>query len=704
MTVAYLWDSIEAGGEPLTDDALRGRTLAVDLSIWIVEARSSTALARQHANPHLFLALSRALFLMRRGVELVFVLEGERSPLKRVHARVRCTASQFEQWTSECRQVLEALGLPCVRADAEAEATCAAMSSLALVDGVITNDADAFLYGARAVIKGFSISEMKRGAARVFRAGLLHHAFAADTPDLVHRRLIAFALLVGSDLGVGVHGLGAAKALRFLRCVRSSEDPVAWLCQWRDGRGDAGAQIAAAIEQPAVREVRDRCSQTAPGSFPCEALLATYLHRPDATEAAALRNALRWRPPSLVAMNALRRTIVGHAPHRSATAIEPMLLRVQARCELLSGRAAVSERAASPRPQPTQLGRRVTRHERACVEVHWEAPLTAHEAARFVTIEWVDAVSAHYPELLARERRREAMAWLPRAAGDDGDGLGGDDEPAAAAPPARPREAPCDARRRDFVRAHLHHARDAPYDEARAAPAPSRDMRAIRHCLGRAAPSLPGKRAQTASRLTPPRPAAPLTHATTLSHAPAPDSVKSALAMSSPSSERYSGERRRARDEDQEGGRRPRCALCRRDATAVLLPCAHLVACAECAPRVARCPSCGEGVASHCRVGVHDVEQVASPPQRRLRTDSDADDASALACILAPSPPLPLCLRGRPSSAWSASYRDRASPRELNGGGVRLEPRLDEADLDVDLVSRTAGEVYWDRRLLGIAP
>ena len=698
MTVSYFWDSIEAGGEPLADGALRGRTLAVDLSIWIVEARSSTALARQHANPHLFLALSRALFLMRRGVALVFVLEGARSPLKRVHARMRCTASQFEQWTSECRQVLEALGLPCVRADAEAEATCAAMSSLALVDGVITSDADAFLYGARAVIKGFSISEMKRGAARIFRAGLLHHAFAADTPDLVHRRLIAFALLVGSDLGVGVHGLGAAKALRFLRCVPSSEDPVAWLRQWRDGRGDADAQIAAAIDQPAVREVRDRCSQTVPGSFPSEALLATYLHRPDATEAAALRNALRWRPPSLLAMNALRRTIVGHTPHRSATAIEPMLLRVQARYELLSGRAGVSEHAPSPRPQPTQLGRRVTRHERACVEVHWEAPLTAHESARFITIEWVDAVSARYPELIARERRREAMAWLPRAAGDDGDGLGGDDGPAAMA--ARPREAPCDARRRDFVRAHLHHARDAPNDDTRAEAAPlgpSRDMRAIRHCLGRAAPSLPGKRAQTASRPTPQRPAAPLSHATALSHASAPDSAKSALAMSSPPSERYSGARRRARDEDREGGRHPRCALCRRDATAVLLPCAHFVACAECAPRIERCPSCGDGVASHCRVGVHDVEQVASPPQRRIRADSDADDAAALACILAPSPPLPLCLRGRP---LSASHRDHAFRRELNGGGMRLEPRLEEADL----ASRTADEIYWDKRLLGISP
>ena len=82
MTVAYLWDSIEAGGEPLTDDALRGRTLAVDLSIWIVEARSSTALTRQHANPHLYLVVTRAVFLMKHGARIVAVLEGARSPLK----------------------------------------------------------------------------------------------------------------------------------------------------------------------------------------------------------------------------------------------------------------------------------------------------------------------------------------------------------------------------------------------------------------------------------------------------------------------------------------------------------------------------------------------------------------------------------------------------------------------------------------------
>ena len=123
VTILYFWDHLEADGDPVTEASLHGRTFAIDLSIWIVEARTAVALGRQHANPHLFLVVTRAVFLMKRGARVVAVLEGARSPLKqRVRRRVRCSASDFERWTDDCGAVLRALGVPCLRAPAGTEA------------------------------------------------------------------------------------------------------------------------------------------------------------------------------------------------------------------------------------------------------------------------------------------------------------------------------------------------------------------------------------------------------------------------------------------------------------------------------------------------------------------------------------------------------------------------------------------------------
>jgi flap endonuclease GEN len=90
MTVSSLWTVLdEAGcGTPVgvEDFSLRGRgdrpdqqtILAVDLSIWICEGLTSTALAAFHANPALHLVYQRTTKLLKLGIGLVFVAEGQR--------------------------------------------------------------------------------------------------------------------------------------------------------------------------------------------------------------------------------------------------------------------------------------------------------------------------------------------------------------------------------------------------------------------------------------------------------------------------------------------------------------------------------------------------------------------------------------------------------------------------------------------------
>ena len=55
----------------------------------------------------------------------------------------------------QCQELLTMFGLPYITAPMEAEAQCAVMNELGLVDGVITDDSDTFLFGAQVVYRHF---------------------------------------------------------------------------------------------------------------------------------------------------------------------------------------------------------------------------------------------------------------------------------------------------------------------------------------------------------------------------------------------------------------------------------------------------------------------------------------------------------------------------------------------------------------------
>ncbi|KAG7250416.1 hypothetical protein CRUP_024163, partial [Coryphaenoides rupestris] len=93
------------------------------------------------------------------GIKLVFVMEGEAPKLK-AETMSKRTESRFGVFkkapkttkttkTTKSTEMLDCLGVPWVTAAGEAEAMCAYLDSQGLVDGCITNDGDAFLYGAK---------------------------------------------------------------------------------------------------------------------------------------------------------------------------------------------------------------------------------------------------------------------------------------------------------------------------------------------------------------------------------------------------------------------------------------------------------------------------------------------------------------------------------------------------------------------------
>ncbi len=63
------------------------------------------------------------------------------------------TESPTTDMYGDCQELLQLFGLPYIIAPAEAEAQCAWLDAQGLVDGVVTDDNDAFLFGAKHIYR-----------------------------------------------------------------------------------------------------------------------------------------------------------------------------------------------------------------------------------------------------------------------------------------------------------------------------------------------------------------------------------------------------------------------------------------------------------------------------------------------------------------------------------------------------------------------
>ena len=210
MGVNGLWPALDQASKPVAAEDLRGKVLAVDLSIWLVEACTSKLLKTEHKHPHLFLTLSRASFLLRHGALPIVVVEGARHPRKRWKSdRPDPGRAALAAWSRQAARLLRALGVPTL---------------------VAAGDGDALLYGATRVVRGATVDGLQKLTARVYDAAALPWS---------RRELVALGLLCGTDLDAGARGVGPVRAAAFVasRSVRKSRGGLTATCDVRAGRG-----------------------------------------------------------------------------------------------------------------------------------------------------------------------------------------------------------------------------------------------------------------------------------------------------------------------------------------------------------------------------------------------------------------------------------------------------------------------------------
>ncbi|XP_075840135.1 flap endonuclease GEN homolog 1 isoform X2 [Microtus pennsylvanicus] len=230
MGVNDLWQILEPVKQHIHLQDLSGKTIAVDLSLWVCEAQTVKKMVGTVVKPHLRNLFFRISYLIQMNVKLVFVMEGEPPKLKadvmskRTQTRYGSSGkagsqktgrSHFKSFLRECLEMLECLGIPWVQAAGEAEAMCAYLNASGHVDGCLTNDGDAFLYGAQTVYRNFTMNT-KDPHVECYTISSIKSKLGLDRDALV-----GLAVLLGCDyLPKGVPGVGKEQALKLLRILK----------------------------------------------------------------------------------------------------------------------------------------------------------------------------------------------------------------------------------------------------------------------------------------------------------------------------------------------------------------------------------------------------------------------------------------------------------------------------------------------------
>ena len=237
-------DEEDPDAQRIIRESVDGKALAVDLSLWILQACTQPALDEVFnedlgfddpvASKTAKIVFDRALNYLRHGCVPVGVIDGQ-APWEKLGAlRARwgaqCTGGgggAFGRCSDVALTVLRALGLPGVEAPGEAEATCAAMDRLDIVDGCVTSDGDSLLFGARTVFKTLKLSAANQkdlAMERVDAADLATRLTLGDKVEHVAPALTALALLTGGDYDLqGARNVGGTKALLVVRALAKSE-------------------------------------------------------------------------------------------------------------------------------------------------------------------------------------------------------------------------------------------------------------------------------------------------------------------------------------------------------------------------------------------------------------------------------------------------------------------------------------------------
>jgi Holliday junction resolvase YEN1 len=201
------------------------------------------------ANPIEKAIMWRILHSMKYNIQLIWVFDGPRRPWKRNKRGGGGRPQDERERTQLLCQLLDHLKVPHHHAPAEAEAECARMQQLGIVDAVWSDDGDTLMFGATSMIsahkvgKNWSTDEIRVVQAEKVLAG----------HDMDRESLVLFAMLSGGDYNTdGLPDCGPQIARKIARkqsglahalCQASKHELPAWRLRLEEAFHQAGKRI-----------------------------------------------------------------------------------------------------------------------------------------------------------------------------------------------------------------------------------------------------------------------------------------------------------------------------------------------------------------------------------------------------------------------------------------------------------------------------
>ncbi|KAK7688432.1 hypothetical protein QCA50_007970 [Cerrena zonata] len=262
MGVAGLWDVLRPVGKPralthlavvdgfeTNSSGVRGFRVGIDASIWFYHA----TYGREGENPELRTLFFRCARLMSTPFLPLFVFDGPKRPKIKRGKRI----SGKDHWMVQGMQrMIDAFGFEWRMAPGEAEAELAYLNRLGVIDAVLSDDVDTFLFGATMVVRnpsatlsGNKAHPVKNSAGKTDDQHVVTYSYDdfREDPDiaLTHGGLVLIGILRGGDYHQGLNGCGVTTAHGLAKCgfgdslVKSarnlSEDELEeWLNGWRE--------------------------------------------------------------------------------------------------------------------------------------------------------------------------------------------------------------------------------------------------------------------------------------------------------------------------------------------------------------------------------------------------------------------------------------------------------------------------------------
>lgn len=144
--------------------------------------------------------------------------EGDMERVRSLSSRISYVGREIVE---ETKKLLDTMGLPYVDAPSEGEAQASYMSRVESVSGVVSQDYDCLLFGARRIMRNFAVFGRRKVPGRNMYINVQPEYIDLDETlknnGITHEQLIHIGILVGTDFNKGIRGIGAKTALKLIK-------------------------------------------------------------------------------------------------------------------------------------------------------------------------------------------------------------------------------------------------------------------------------------------------------------------------------------------------------------------------------------------------------------------------------------------------------------------------------------------------------